>query len=199
MNVMFSERAGVWDGTAGPWEPAVQGANEVRSPWPVHTVASSPELQTAVPIEADTGPWTQVIVRKVTPGDLILIKRQIKNAVARGTQAVYRPVKGRVRSWSAPARGWINTQNVHSAGDQDCDANESNEGADYSAGQMFKKNKVGKGGWHGYSLLATSVPCLGAIGQKCLQRFKINIDFHSVFSPQKIHPKHIPRAFPLHV
>lgn len=160
MNVMFSERAGVWDGTAGPWEPALQGANEVRSPRPVHTVASSPELQTAVPVEADTWPWTQVIVRKVTPGDLILIKRQIKNAVARGTQAVHRPANGRVRPWSAPARGWINTQNVHSAGNQNCDANESNEGTDYSASQMFKRIKLGKVRWPGYSLLATSVPCL---------------------------------------
>lgn len=87
MNAMLSERAGVWGGTAGPWEQAVQGANEVRSPRPMYTAASSPELQTVAPVEADTWPWTQVIVRKVTPGDSTLIKRQIKNAVARGTQA----------------------------------------------------------------------------------------------------------------
>lgn len=102
MDVLLSERAGVWDGAAGPQEQAVQGADEVRSPQPVYTVASSPELQTVAPVGADTWPRTQVIVRKVTPRDSTLIKRQIKNAVARGIQAMFRPVKGGVRPRSAP-------------------------------------------------------------------------------------------------
>lgn len=58
-------------------------------------VDSLPELPTMAPVKADTWPWMQVIVRKMTSGDLILIKRPIKNTVACGTQDVYRPVKGR--------------------------------------------------------------------------------------------------------
>lgn len=68
---------------------------QARLPQVMCAVDSLPELQTLVPVKADTWPWMQIIVRKVTPGDSILIKRQIKNAVACGTQGVHRPVKGR--------------------------------------------------------------------------------------------------------
>lgn len=68
---------------------------QARLPQVMCAVDSPPELQSWVPVKADTWPWMQVIVRKVTPGDSILIKRQIKNAVACGTQDMHRPVKGR--------------------------------------------------------------------------------------------------------
>lgn len=66
---------------------------------------SPPELQTGLPINADTWPWTPVILRKVTPRDSTLIKRQVKNTVARGiTGHVQTCQRQEVGHWQEPVR-----------------------------------------------------------------------------------------------